>query len=118
MRGGLPGGARRGRGHGRSLHGVHALPAPADPHSDAELRARIQLRLDRIVSHPRAIGVDVESGVVRLSGRILAKERDGLIEQLEGMAGVRGLVNAMTSHDRPQEFARRAPPVPQPAAPR
>lgn len=112
VRGGLPGGERRSHGRGRSLRRVHPLPLHADAHSDAELRARIQLRLDRMVSHPRAIGVDVESGVVRLSGRILAKERDGLLEQLERMPGVHKLVNAMTAHDLPQEFARRTEPVP------
>lgn len=116
VRGGLPGSDRRGQARSRPWRRGQPAGLQADPHSDAELRNRIQLRLDRMVSHPRAIRVDVESGVVRLSGRVLAKERDGLLEQLERMPGVHQLVNAMTAHDLPQDFARRANPVPLQAA--
>ena len=119
VRDGLPGSERRPHGRRRHLRPGAAVPvAPAEAPSDAELRARVQRRLDRTVSHPRAIGVDVEDGVVRLSGRILAKERDGLLEQLERMAGVRKLVNAMVSHDLPREFGRRAAPISLPATSR
>lgn len=114
VRGGLPGGERRGRS--RPVRRVPPLAIQADAHSDAELRASIQLRLNRMVSHPRAIRVDVDSGVVRLSGRVLAKERDELLAQLERLPGVHKLVNAMISHDLPQDFGRRANPVPLQAA--
>ena len=103
VQGGLPGGQReaaRGR-HGRR---AYFRPASGDPHSDAELRDRIEDRLGRLVSHPRAIDVRVENGVVRLSGRVLAKERDGLLAQVQEMAGVQRLVNAMSAHDLPQEI--------------
>lgn len=86
--------ARRPR---RAFH----LPAKADPQADAELRDLIRESFGRMVSHPRALDVSVEDGVVRLSGDVLAKERDGLLLQVREMAGVQRLVNAMTAHDSP-----------------
>lgn len=101
VRSGLPG-ERRGR-LARHRYPTHAQQA--DAQSDAELRDHIRDRLGRMVSHPRAIHIHVENGVVRLSGRVLAKERDGLLEQVQQMPGVHRLVNAMTAHDQPQEIA-------------
>ena len=85
--------------------------AQSDPRSDAELRDHLQSRLGRLVSHPGAIRIDVDQGVVRLSGRVLAKERDGLLAQVQQVPGVRTLVNAMTAHDHPGEIVEREPPV-------
>lgn len=109
VRTGLPG-DRRGP-EGRSRHRAYMSQPHGDPQSDAELRGRIQSRLDRIVTHPRAIHVSVENGVVRLSGRVLSKERDGLLAQVQDMPGVQKLVNAMTAHDVPQEIASRGAPA-------
>ena len=78
-----------------------------DPQADAELRARIQERLGRLVSHPRALDVRVDKGVVRLSGDVLARERDGLLLQVREMDGVLKLVNAMTVHETPDGMAER-----------
>lgn len=106
VRSGLPG--ERGPGRGRQGRRIYHRPTQADPQTDAELRDRIQSRLDRMVSHPRAIEVGVDNGVVRLSGRVLAKERDGLLQQVQQMPGVQKLVNAMTAHDNPQEIAAQS----------
>ena len=117
VRSGLPGERRHARLPLRAYHRV----TQADPQSDAHLRDQIQTRLGRLVSYPGAIDVSVSNGVARLSGRVLAKERDGLLEQVQQMAGVQKLVNAMTSFDDPQEMGRRSAPVaadpgePQPA---
>ncbi|HVE52817.1 MAG TPA: BON domain-containing protein [Ramlibacter sp.] len=111
VRGGLPGSARPPHGRGRYARHMRDAPVHADPRSDAELRERIQLRLGRMVSHPRAIRVDVEDGVVRLSGRVLAKEHAGLLEQVRQMAGMHELVDAMSAHDLPHEIASRREPV-------
>jgi hypothetical protein len=105
VRSGLPGDRRHGNGRPRR---TYDLATHGDPQSDAELRDRIRDRLGRLVSHPRAIHIDVEGGVVRLSGRVLAKERDGLLEQVQQMAGVQKLVNAMSAHDLPAEIASRS----------
>ncbi|MBC5781834.1 BON domain-containing protein [Ramlibacter sp. USB13] len=111
VRGGLPGEARR-VGRGRLARRAPLQVPAGDPRSDAELRDRIQQALDRMVSHPRALHVAVEEGVVRLSGRVLASEREGVAAQVQRMPGVRKLVNATTAHDDPQELTGRRAPVP------
>lgn len=95
VRGGLPGEARIGRGRGarRALRTSHA-----DPRSDAELRDRVRSALDRMVSHPGALHVSVEDGVVHLSGRLLALEREGLLAQVQHMPGVKKLVDTTVAH--------------------
>ena len=82
----------------------------AQPQSDAQLRERVRSRLGHLVSHPGAIEVAVEEGVVRLTGQVLAKELDGLLSQLTGMAGVRKVHNALSALDDPSAFgeSRRA----------
>ena len=117
VRGGLPGDTRPMRGRGAHGRRAYLRPTHADPRSDAELRDRVQFALDRMVSHPRALRVDVDNGVVRLSGRLLASERDGVLEQVQRMTGVQKLVNATTAHADPQELARGTR-VPLPAATR
>ena len=82
----------------------HRIPK-ADPQRDAELRDEIREALGRWVAHPRAIDVQVENGVVRLSGDVLSKEREGLLLQVLRLDGVQKLVNAMTAHDSPQGIA-------------
>jgi len=104
VRSGLPRERRQERQRQRAYHRL----TQADPRSDADLRDQIQTRVGRLVSYPGAIDVSVANGVVRLSGRVLAKERDGLLEQVQQMAGVQKLVNAMTSLDDPQDMARRS----------
>jgi len=102
VRSGLP---RERRTQRQRLRAYHRI-TQADPQSDADLRDQIQTRLGRLVSHPGAIDVSVSDGVVRLGGRVLAKEREGLLEQVQQMPGVQKLVNAMTSLDDPQDMGR------------
>lgn len=97
-----PGGAR---GPQRLARRTYHLPLLPDPQADAQLRDTIRERLGRLVSHPGAIAVSVEHGVVRLSGDVLAKERDGLLLQVQALPGVQKLVNAMTAHETPQGIA-------------
>ena len=106
VKSGLPG-DRHARG--RLVRRSHHRIAQADPGSDAELRARVQDLLGRTASFPGAIQVDVDNGVVRLSGRVLAQERDALLHQVLQTPGLQKLVNAMTSHDLAQQVAARKP---------
>jgi hypothetical protein len=106
VKSGLPG-ERRARSR-PIRRGYHAV-TQADPRSDAELRARVQELLGRTASFPGAIHVHVEDGTVRLSGRVLAQERDALLHQVLQTPGLQKLVNAMTSHDSPQQLASRQP---------
>lgn len=74
------------------------------PESDAQLRDQVRSRLGHWVSHPRAMEVDVNEGVVRVSGQVLAQELDGLLSQLTGMPGVRKVHNALSVLDDPSGF--------------
>ena len=87
--------------HARLARRTYHRAVRVDPQADAELRARIESRLGRMVSRPRALVVRVDQGVVRLSGDVLVRERDGLLLQVQQMPGVLKLVNAMTAHETP-----------------
>lgn len=71
---------------------------------DAQLRERVRSRLGDWVSHPGAITVDVDNGVVRVGGQVLAKELDGLLSRITGVAGVRKVHNALDALDDPSGF--------------
>lgn len=71
---------------------------------DAQLRDRVRSRLGDWVSHPGAIRVDAVNGVVRVSGQVLAKELDGLLFQITGVAGVRKVHNALDALTDPSGF--------------
>lgn len=79
-------------------------PDSAGPPTDTQLRERVRSRIGHWVSHPRAIDVDVDEGVVRVSGRVLASELDGLLSRLTGVAGVRKVHNALVTLDDPGGF--------------
>jgi len=71
---------------------------------DAQLRERVRSRLGDWVSHPGAIRVDVENGVVRVSGQVLVKELDGLLSRITGVDGVRKVHNALEALSDPSGF--------------
>lgn len=74
----------------------------AERPNDAQLRERIRARLPELVSQPDAIEIEVDSGVVRVSGRVSPEERSGLLMRLTDMPGVRMVRNAVTSDDAAQ----------------
>lgn len=76
--------------------------SPEQP-SDAQLRERIKARLPDLVSDPNAIEVEVDSGVVRVSGRLAADERSSLLMQLTDMPGVRMVRNSVAAFDETGE---------------
>jgi osmotically-inducible protein OsmY len=67
--------------------------------SDDQLRERIRARLPALVSEPDAIEIEVESGVVRVSGRVPADERSSLLMQLTDMPGVRMVRNSVSAFE-------------------
>lgn len=103
----LRGQARYAADHARGVLATGSLDrvSQREPQSDAQLRDRVRSRLGRLVSHPGAIDVEVDGGVVRLTGDVLAKELDGLLTQVRDMAGVLRVFNAMTAHDSPEGIA-------------
>lgn len=103
----LRGRARYAADHAKGVLATGSLDGVSqrEPQSDAQLRDRVRSRLGRLVSHPGAIEVQVDGGVVRLSGDVLSKELDGLLTQVRDMAGVAKVVNAMATHDSPETIA-------------
>jgi uncharacterized membrane protein len=71
----------------------------AEP-NDEVLAARVRAKLGRFVSHPSAITVETENGLVRLSGPILANEVDPLLRGLRSVYGAREIENRLESHEQ------------------
>ena len=83
--------------------------------ADSRLRESVRAKIGELVSHPRAIEVEVSDGVVRVSGQVLATELGGLLLQLLDVPGVYKVHNALaTLHNPPGpgELARRDAPPP------
>jgi hydrogenase maturation factor HypE len=93
-----------GRAKGVVATGNLDRVSSSQPQSDAQLRERVSGRMGHLVSHPRAIEVSVDQGVVRLSGQVIAKELDGLLSQLTDMPGVRKVHNALAVLTDPSGF--------------
>ncbi len=93
-----------GRAKGVLATGNLGRVSSTEPGSDAQLCERVRSRLGHLVSHPRAIEVAVEDGVVRLTGQALAAELDPMLLQLTEMAGVRKVHNALRALNDPGEF--------------
>ena len=70
-----------------------------DEVSDDVLQARIRSKLGRIVSHARAIEVQVVDGVAILSGPVLAHEAHPLLDAIQHMNGVKNIENLLELHE-------------------
>ncbi len=66
---------------------------------DEVLLERVRAQLGRLVSHPRAIDVEVEDGRVTLRGPILSAEVPRLLSSVQRVGGVRDVVNALDEHE-------------------
>ena len=60
--------------------------------------------IGRLVSHPDAIQVSVDGGVVRVSGHVLASEQDRLLSQLTHLPGAHKVHNALSAVQDPDRF--------------
>lgn len=78
--------------------GVMASPRPSAP-TDLQLRERVRARLRELVAHPEAVQVSVEGGIVRVSGRVLAREIHDLLMRLTDLPGVYKVHNALSTLD-------------------
>lgn len=72
--------------------------------SQSRLREQVQACIGSLVSHPDAIQVAVEGGVVRVSGHVLASEQDRLLSQLTDLPGVHKVRNALSAVQDPARF--------------
>lgn len=80
------------------------------------LRARVQARIDELVSHPQAVHFQFEGNLLRVSGHVLATEVDGLLSQLTQLRGVHRVHNALSpvqDAKRLKELSRGLAPEPQ-----
>lgn len=66
---------------------------------DQVLVARVRSKLGRVVSHPSSIEVKATDGHVILSGPILAREADGLLEQVSTINGVSSVESRLEVHE-------------------
>lgn len=71
---------------------------------DEVLVARARSKLGRYVSHPRAIVVQANAGVVTLSGPILASEANVLLKAIGAIPGVQDVENQLTVHERSEHI--------------
>lgn len=85
------------RAHGLGAR-LHAKPRTQEPVSDEVLAERVRSKLGVFVSHPRAVEVRVDGGVVTLSGLILQREAKAFARYVKCMAGVRQLVDHLERH--------------------
>jgi uncharacterized membrane protein len=72
---------------------------PRGKASKEVLVARVRAKLGRVVSHPSSIEVKAEDGRVTLSGPILAREVDVLLERVKAIRGVAGVENRLEVHE-------------------
>lgn len=76
------------------------------PHrvSDEVLIERVRSKLGRCVSHPHAIKVTANQGVVTLSGLILQEELKNLISGIERVDGVKEVLNRLEIHNKTENI--------------
>jgi uncharacterized membrane protein len=100
-----------------SKHKLAGLAAELSNHwkqqgtSDPVLEERIRSHMGRVVSHPRRIHVVCDHGVAVLWGVILEREISRLIQVVEGIAGVRDVVDYLDTASPDELPAEHAHPL-------
>jgi osmotically-inducible protein OsmY len=89
--------ANRGRGVAMGMR-YRIAGRSAD---DAVLHDRVRSELGRHVSHPHALQVRVDAGVVTLTGDVLAAEEHSARRAVKRIPGVKGVHAQWTAHDEP-----------------
>jgi hypothetical protein len=79
---------------------VSHLPSRGEAARPDVVHQRVRSHLGRVVSHPKAVDVEVlDDRCVRLGGHILADELDALIDTLEKVPGVARVDNQLMVHE-------------------
>ncbi len=71
---------------------------------DDTLEARVRSRMGRAVSHPGAIVVTAQDGVVKLSGVVLSNEVDSMLSCIRATPGVYAIDSQLRIHSRPGDL--------------
>jgi uncharacterized membrane protein len=86
------------RNRARGLQARASSLATEEPVSDTVLAERVREALGHVVSHPRAIEVEVRDGCAVLRGPILAAEADRLLRRAARVRGVRDVRDQLERH--------------------
>ena len=78
---------------------VHTLAA-REIASDDVLQARVRSALGRVCSHPHAIHVAVDRGVIGLTGLVLSEERVSIVRHVARVPGVAIVKDLLEAHAR------------------
>jgi hypothetical protein len=92
---------RDARNRGRGL--LASVPSLFErkPVNDRVLVERVRSELGTLVRHPSSIEVTAENGHVTLSGPILSREVDHLLNRVQRVRGVTEVENRLEVHDEP-----------------
>ena len=72
----------------------------SEPVDDVKLVERVRSKLGRVVSHPSAIHVTAQEGMVMLSGPVLTHEVPELLACINTVSGVNEVINNLETHDQ------------------
>ena len=85
------------RNRAQGITHIHSSSEPVDDRIVAE---RVRSKLGRVVSHPGAIEVNALNGAVTLSGPILVEEMSELLKCVNGVRGVKQVINNLEAHEQ------------------
>jgi hypothetical protein len=85
------------RNRAQGITHIHSSSEPVDDRIVAE---RVRSKLGRVVSHPGAIEVNALNGAVTLSGPILVEEMPELLKCVNGVRGVKQVINNLEAHEQ------------------
>jgi hypothetical protein len=89
--------ARHLRNRARGLVASARSRMQADTEEDDVIAERVRTEMGGVVTRPGAVVVQVEDGVVTLSGELPEPEREGLIAAARRVAGVRDLEDRLVT---------------------
>jgi osmotically-inducible protein OsmY len=82
-------------------YGLLHRAASSAPVSDVQVAERVRARLGHVVDTPRAVDVRVDQGVARVSGDVLASDRQRVIDEIAAVPGVTRVDDHLSVHDAP-----------------
>jgi osmotically-inducible protein OsmY len=101
MAGSLSGMSQDAANHGRGLAMGMRYRVTGRSADDAVLHDRVRAELGRHVSHPHAIQVRVDGGIVTLTGDVLAAEEKAARRGVKRIPGVKGVHEQWIVHAEP-----------------
>jgi gas vesicle protein len=92
----------------RQLRGAGAVtPVPRpdrEEADDATLAARVRASLVTLVSNPATVGIAADHGRITLTGTVVAREVDTLVDGVESLDGVVDVINRLHVEESPGDI--------------